>query len=330
MKMIDTKPTSLEPENPVLSSRAERSALQTSHRLPPGNPEQHIGLLVEQIEPLTTRAAVQTTFYHLFNLLHCLRQLDNNLRHQNPTQETLAILEEFRIKAAFLLDFIPKVTVNDDDANQILCETLDGISFAVSHDLQRIFETELKAPINGEPSDVLHGKFIHALGVLTNSVQQSVITLAQVFDPALDGSRLFNDSRLRLRQSLRLYRDLSAVVQLVQLHETRPDRRLAKSILRRVDKFRNQSLCFLMYKDWKEFENFREKILTSMNDPATLGPVLHLFLCYLQALLGQVKLRTALADVFCDFFEEELDGRKHEPGFAAPDARLDFDIFSLE
>jgi hypothetical protein len=330
MKMIDTKPTALEPESGPSTSQTERGSIQSPHLLPPGNPEQHIALLVEQIGPQATRETVQTIFDHLFYLLRYLRRLGNDLRQVDPPQETLTRLNLFRARTSLLLKFIRATVMNFDRRNPTLCETLDGISFAVRHDLQKTFETELKAVIDGEPSDVSYGRFMHALGVLTNCLQQSVITLAQVFDPALDGSRLFNDSQLRLRQSLRLYRDLSGVAQLVQQYETRLDPQLTKSILRRVDKFRDESLCFLMYKDWNEFETFNQKILASMNDPAELGSVLHLFLCYLRALLGQVKLRAALADVFCDFFEEELDGREPSASWAETDTRLAFQMFSLE
>ena len=52
-----------------------------------------------------------------------------------------------------------------------------------------------------------------------------------------------------------------------------------------------------MYSDWPQFESFCELIAL----PAEFGEVestLHQFRCYLETLLGQVRMRAVLANVF--------------------------------
>ena len=53
-----------------------------------------------------------------------------------------------------------------------------------------------------------------------------------------------------------------------------------------------------MYSDWPQFESFYERIESFKNQPSELEKVLHQFRCYLETLLGQVRMRNVLADVF--------------------------------
>jgi len=76
------------------------------------------------------------------------------------------------------------------------------------------------------------------------------------------------------------------------------DEQARASMVRGITKFRTQSMQFLMYTDWPEFESFCEKAVSSLDDPQKLESVSHQFRCYLETLLGQVKLRSVLADVF--------------------------------
>jgi hypothetical protein len=51
----------------------------------------------------------------------------------------------------------------------------------------------------------------------------------------------------------------------------------------------------LMYKDWESFERFVAEI-TAARGAVELGPVLHRFATYLDALFNQINMRVALAD----------------------------------
>jgi hypothetical protein len=54
----------------------------------------------------------------------------------------------------------------------------------------------------------------------------------------------------------------------------------------------------LMYSDWPQFEAFCERIDFAKAQPSEVETVLHQFRCYLETLLGQVRMRNVLADVF--------------------------------
>jgi hypothetical protein len=63
---------------------------------------------------------------------------------------------------------------------------------------------------------------------------------------------------------------------------------------------------FLMYKDWDEYERFTEELVLSIGNSQKLAPVLHSFRCYLETLVGQVKLRAVLTTDSQDCFSYQV------------------------
>jgi hypothetical protein len=259
-----------------------------------------IDRVVREIEFPEVRDVVGTVFQDLLRLLECLTLIENHLRRADAAEETFAFFQVIRDEARVLVDFIRQDGLSCDAMAEDLAETLDGITFAVNHDLQRVFETQavtIPTP-NGQPADahVVVGKLYRAHDVLTNCLQQSTITLAIMFDPNLVGTRLFNNSDRRYRQSLQLCQDLSALIPLVDSAEKDCVEQKLASLTAGIEKFRNESMECLMYSDWPQFEGFCEKI--KVTDAPELEAVLHQFRCYLETLLGQVRMRAVLTDVF--------------------------------
>ncbi len=249
--------------------------------------------LLDSIESPAVREAVQNVFSDLLRLLDCLRFVGSRWLPANESRKALAIFTLIHVDACSVVDSVQQAmqTVGVD---KTLYETLDGISFALNHDLQKVFECELKGATD-QPNELVIGKLVHGHGMLTNCLQQSTVVLAQVFDPTFSGARFFNNSDARLQESLLLCRDLSDLIRSVLDCEATLDRSARKFIIDRVIRFRDETMQFLMYRDWDEYERFAEEIVLSMGDSQKLAPVLHSFRCYLETLVGQVKLRVVLA-----------------------------------
>jgi len=249
--------------------------------------------VVDQIEASRVRRVVGAVFQDLTRLLECLKIIEGHLRHIHTAQESLAFFQLIQDEARSLLEFIRTDALNCDQISGELADTLDGITFALSHDLRRVFEGENDATGDTPPYVVL-GRVHRAHDVLTNCLQQSTVSLAVVFDQTLVGSKLFDNSAKRYRQSLKLCSDLAELRQLIQ--ESIAGGGDPNDLTAGLERFRNESLEFLMYSDWPQFESLYERIQISANDPSALAPVLHQFLCYLETLLRQVKMRAVLAD----------------------------------
>jgi hypothetical protein len=139
---------------------------------------------------------------------------------------------------------------------------------------------------------------MHAHGLLTNCFQQSTITLLQVFKPNVDGSKLFNDVELRLEQSLVLCKDLSSLMRFVRLAQSNSNPDVLRSVTARILEFRDGSMQYLMYKDWRGYESLALEVITAIENNLDPKPLLHRFICYLEVLYGHVKMRAVLADEF--------------------------------
>ncbi|HUS10871.1 MAG TPA: hypothetical protein VMZ30_10425 [Pyrinomonadaceae bacterium] len=249
------------------------------------------------IESSDVRKVVGVVFGNLLRLIECLTLAERYLRQADAADETFALFELIHGETRLLVDFIRGDGMNCAGMSNDLIDTLDGIAFAVNHDLQRAFESQEQATRTTNVQ-VRVGKLYRAHDVLTNCLQQSTITLAMVFDPELPGSRLFNTSDMRYRQSLKLCKDLSELLKFIELCEAGCNESTRLLLSTSIDRFRDESLECLMYSDWPQFESFCERIKLVGTTAPDLESVLHQFHCYVETLLGQVRMRTVLANVY--------------------------------
>jgi len=101
-----------------------------------------------------------------------------------------------------------------------------------------------------------------------------------------------------------LYRDLWNLVQLARRADKECDQFSVALLLAHLKRFRDGSMCFLMYRDWEEYERFVKKV-TAARRILEIGPALEGLACYLETLLGQVRLRSVLANL--SFIVPETD-----------------------
>jgi hypothetical protein len=79
----------------------------------------------------------------------------------------------------------------------------------------------------------------------------------------------------------------------------------------------------LMYSDWPQFESVCGQ-LEAKHDPKQLTAVLHQIRCYLETLLGQVRMRAVLANVFPLGFGDDQFSAPHTQTAQASSAELDW------
>jgi hypothetical protein len=265
--------------------------------------------------------AVRRIFNDLVRLLECLHLMEGNL-HQG--RENLILLDLVRVETIALLDFTENEALQIEGLNENLFEVLDGMSFALRHEVKRIFEDDGEEFTGDEPPEVTNAKLTDGHRVLTNCLQQSIITLAQVFDPRLDGRQLFNNSKARLKQSLILCKDLWGLTNLVKRAERDASDNSLSLVIHRIDAFRASSMNYLMYKDWGHFERLARELDTAILEQLDCGPVLHKLSTYLDTLLGQVKNRAVLAELMPEVLSNQ-DSEELE--WSSDEVRLAFELY---
>ncbi|HEV7683428.1 MAG TPA: hypothetical protein VGO68_14975 [Pyrinomonadaceae bacterium] len=254
--------------------------------------------VVHEIQSHEVREIIETVFRDLLRLLESLGLIEKFLRQVNAAEETFALFQIIHDEARSLVDYIREDGLNCSALNEEVIDTLDGIAFAINHDLQRVFEFEQSRASAPQTDHLVVGKLYRAHDLLTNCLQQSTITLAIMFDPNLVGAKLFNNSDIRYRQSLQLCVDLSTLLQQVEACEDDFNVSSLPNLLNGIERFRNETLECLNYADWPQFESFCETINVAGTAWLQLEPVLHQFHCYIETLLSQVKMRAVLAKVF--------------------------------
>jgi hypothetical protein len=280
----------------LLEVQAESGAVSDPRALP-ADLQIRVDSAISRIEDSVVRETAGSILGQLLRLLDWLRLIDSNLHKLDTLRENLSLLELVHLEARSLVGYIEEKVIEMERANEVLHDVLDGIGYTITHDLRRVFECELMGPIAAQSTPVVYGKIVHAHGLLTNCLQQSTITLVQLFDPALDGSSLFNDSEERLEQSLLLCGDLLSLIRFVRRAQDRIATDTLNNLVKEIVAFRDGSMQYLMYRDWKAFEKLAHEIMMSIEHDGDPQPLLHQFVCYLETVFGHVRMRAVLTNV---------------------------------
>jgi hypothetical protein len=254
-----------------------------------------LAALVAKLEPASLGVTLRRVFSDLARLLDYLRLIEKKVQQDQLLASTFSVFTNIHKESLALIGQIDADMLHLEGADEELLTTLDGISYAIGHEIGRVYGFELVG-INDPQSPPIRAKLERAHGLLLNCFQQSTIALTQVFNPALDGEELFNDFHERREEALILYRDLWNLVGLARRADKECDQFSVALLLAHLKRFRDGSMCYLMYRDWEEYERFVKQV-TAARRILEIGPAIEGLTCYLETLLGQVRLRSVLANL---------------------------------
>lgn len=271
--------------------------------------------LLKRLAPGPLGEPMRRIFCDLIRLLGYTRQVEAALGDDAAFARTARAFPPVHMEARALLDFIEAQAARLREHDEVLFDALDGTSYALRHELRRVFEGELVGLSTHEDAAAMRAQVAHANGLLRNCFQQTVVALAQVFDPTLDGAAIFDDYQARFEESILLCRDLLKLIRLMRRAEQDGSRPAIIALVVNLQHFRRGSMRYLMYKDWSEYERLVKRVLATTS-VGELIPVLHQFACYLETLLGHVKMRAVLVNDSFNFSELECEDEALE-GVAA-------------
>lgn len=256
--------------------------------------QDNINAFLKRVQPADVRQVMTHIFAQLIRLLDDVRTIDAASRDGRSIAETLNLLDGLSIpeKSLALVNYIETQALSVI-IDEPLFDALGSTSYAIKHEIKRVFEEELKQLNTRDPAYLICGQVARVVGLLQNCFEQSIMTLAQFFDPSFNSALLLNDYQTRLEQSHALCKDLMELIELVRRAEKDRNRNAIASLAKHLKMFRHQSMHYLMYKDWEECEQFVKRVLTTNGD-SNLVVMLDRFSCYLEVLLTQVKLRAVL------------------------------------
>jgi hypothetical protein len=233
-------------------------------------------------------------FTMLSSLLERLSTIEAMLKRDQALKQTLPLFTLIYEEARELQHFIEARALYLEGLGGNVFESLDTINYAFAMELRKVFNRELVGLSAMRQASAIYARVEASHGLLRECFQQSTVSLARLFDPMLDGVRLFDAYRTKLKNSLALRDDLRQLLELVRRIEKDSDINLLPELRERLLKFSRGSKFYLMYKDWETCERFTEEIETSRTSNE-LSYVLQRFVPYLETLYGQVNMRSVLA-----------------------------------
>jgi hypothetical protein len=271
---------------PPASSHAPHAA--KPHALPSPFAE-----IVAKVSHVRLRSLAASTFLRILKSLEGLRAVEEALTRQKVLTVG-ALFNNVRAQATSLLSHLTEAVVRGDGLDAEFREVLDGIRFVVAHEMGKVFSYEFPGLTSDGPSKFTRAELTRAWGLLHNCLQQTAITLARTIDPEATGQALFEDYRSKTEDSFTLYRELQLLLQKVRTAEKANGILLKHSLVRHLEHFREETMHFLMYKDWGEFGRFVDEVKRAFEEMEEFDCVLHGFAQYLSTLIHHVGMREVL------------------------------------
>ena len=251
-----------------------------------------IAALIKSIDHEALRQDVAKVFLELFRLLRYLDFVEKDLMDDRPLKNSLLVFSLINSELRMLFDFLETRVCKHPGIQGTTVEILDATIFALSQEIKKVFSHELVGLVYLRQAPPIYARVENSHGMLKNSLQQAIVQISQAFDPHFDGSSIFSNPMTRLEESKKLINEISILISRIVSFED-ADHELYPSIMKSFDEFRENSLKYLMFKDWEEFENFMEEI-TASKTHESLKFALHRFQIFLEALAAEVNKRAVL------------------------------------
>jgi hypothetical protein len=250
-----------------------------------------LGAIVESIDSPSLRGVVSHVFTCLIDLLENVDLLEVCISADAALPKMHHMFKFINQNGQTLVSYIDTKAKLASGIPKDLCDLLDGTSFALQHELQRVII--ISDSYANESDEQLRSKCLRAYGLLRNCFQQCVVSLAKGFRPSIKGAELFADFTLLREQSVVLVEALTILIQQSDRAESLRNLDSYFAISEGLKMFKEGYMHYLIYRDWAEFDTFSDKILEARTE-FNLWPLLGQFTRYLETLMGHVQMREVL------------------------------------
>lgn len=252
-----------------------------------------VASVVRGIGSESERKHAAKVFLEYFRLLHYLQYADPDATDEDTLKNTILIFSLITSETRLLLSFIEKKALRGLDPDRPLQQLYDSFVYCIPLELKKVINTELLDISVARQAESIRSRVENSHGILKDCFQQSVVQLAQIFDPSVEGSDIFPDFTAKLDQSLRLRDGLAGLVKALRDFEASRDEKGASRMKEQISDFYDNSIKFLMYRDWSGFELFYIEILKCTSLPGLLQ-IVHRFDTFLMTLFREVQKRSIL------------------------------------
>jgi hypothetical protein len=252
-----------------------------------------VARLIRGIEDPVDQRQAAKVFLELFRLLHYLEYTDPARVPESQLRDTILPFALVTSETRLLLGYVEKTILKGGQIRRPLDEVYDSFVYCMPLELRKVVNTELSDISVTRQAENLRTRVENSHGILKDSFQQSIVQLAQAFDPEVDGARIFPDFTARREQSVRLRDGLVQVIRATRAFEHDRTEITAARMKEAISAFYDHCIKYLMYRDWSGFELFYIEIL-KCGSMSALGQIAHRFETFLVTLLREVQKRSLL------------------------------------
>lgn len=265
---------------------------------------QTVSDIVRNIKEKNFRKAVSVVFLFLFRFMRYLAHVDVSTSRFVTLHSSLLVISllksEIDAFRAYVSDAIAREKQSD------ITMLLQGVSYQFAMETKRVYMQEMKDIMDKAPQQ-MKGRIENSHGILKNLTEQSIIQIAQFWQPEINGEVIFDSFLTRLEQSLKLREDiflLDLILGNVEKAGTDP-----KAMVMRLDGLRDYiklfedfTFRFLRHDDYEEFDAFFKlihKIKPEKINTKVAGKIVEKcghFRVFMQTTLRQISNRTELLD----------------------------------
>ncbi len=270
--------------------------------------QSEITAIIKGINAHDLRQEIAQVFLETFRMLRYLHFIGEDLRADRPLKRTLLLFSLIYSEIRALLDFIDSRVLTSNALDEERRDLLDGCSYALRMELDKVFGKELIGFVNLRQAPPIYAKVENSHGLLRNCLQQTIVGVANAFNPRLTGSEIFPDFQTFRDQSKQLRGDLWHLIMHLRYYEAQVEHAHDGRLIEQLVAFRDGSMRFLMFRDWEQLERMHDEIVSAPTNDA-LRRHIHLFATYLETLLGQINLRAVLVNDPFDYPEVKIQAK---------------------
>jgi hypothetical protein len=252
-----------------------------------------VSRIIREIQDPGDRRQAAKVFLELFRLLHYLEYTDPARLPEDQLRDTVLPFALITSESRLLLQYVEKRVLKGREIVTPVDQVYDSFIYCIPLELRKVVNTELTDVSVTRQAESVRTRVENSHGILKDCFQQSIVQLAQAFDPGVDGARIFPDFTARREQSVKLRDGLAAVVRAVRAFQKQRDEPTAERMKEAISEFYDHHIKYLMYRDWSGFELFYIEIL-KCGSLTGLAQIAHRFETFLVTLLREVQKRSIL------------------------------------
>mgnify|MGYP001320512435 CR=1 FL=1 len=228
-------------------------------------------------------------------IIRALSLVGTMLQNDEPLKPSVLIFAKVYERSQELISFIDNRLSRFKDEGAELFASLDSASYTASLELKKVYQQELTGLVGIRPAPSIFAKVETAYSLLNDGFEQTLAGFARLIQPGIVITELFPSVQSKLERSLKLRSDLWVLLKAVQAAEKNPEKAVLEDLKNKLNRFTDEPVRFLFFKDRETLERFSEEIVAT-SDNKDLVPILHRFGAYLETLFGLVNMRTVLGD----------------------------------